>query len=87
MIKQKYKHKSEFAKTKSTIEQQLMYNLKQQLKKEIINNKLVEMSNFLNNLEKTPVSTKPFWQRVNKARKRQLGRYSNINKRWSRFQN
>ena len=85
MIKQKNKHKSEFPKTKSTTEQQLMYNLKQKIKKEIKDNKKVEMSYFLNNLEKTPVSTKPI--RVNKARKRQLGRYSNINKRWSRFQN
>ena len=70
MIKQKNKHKSEFAKTKSKTEQQLMYNLKDQIKNEIIVNKQEEMSNFLSKLEKTPVSTKPFWQRVNKARKK-----------------
>jgi len=47
-----------------------MYKLKKQLDKEIIENKQKEMTNFLNKLEKTPVSTKPFWQRVNQTRKK-----------------
>lgn len=47
-----------------------MYNLKEQIAKEIIDNKQKEMINFLNKLDKTPVSTKPFWQRVNQTRKK-----------------
>ena len=45
-----------------------MYHLKDIIKEEIVNNKQIEMTNFLNNLEKTPVSTKPFWAKINETR-------------------
>ena len=42
-VKQKIKHKSEFAKTGKLVEQKLMYNLKNQIAKKIVENKQKEM--------------------------------------------
>ncbi len=70
LIKQKNKHKSELARTGSPLEKKLMYNLKDIINKEIIENKQKEMINFLEKLDKTPVSTKPFWKRINQTRKK-----------------
>ena len=70
LIKQKNKHKSELARTGSPLEKKLMYNLKDIINKEIIENKQKEMLNFLEKLDKTPVSTKPFWKRINQTRKK-----------------
>ena len=45
-----------------------MYKLKEEIKNEIVKNKQEEMTNFLDKLEKNPVSSKPFWSLINKTR-------------------
>jgi hypothetical protein len=45
-----------------------MYKLKEEIKNEILKNKQEEMTNFLDKLEKNPVSSKPFWSLINKTR-------------------
>jgi hypothetical protein len=61
MIKTKNKCKSKFKRFGNQIDQNNMYFMKEKIKDEIIINKQVEMKNFLDKLEKNPVSTKPFW--------------------------
>ncbi len=56
MIKNKDKFKSNFAKHGLINDQIQMYKLKD-IKNEIVKNKQVEMINFSDKLEKTPVST------------------------------
>jgi hypothetical protein len=57
MIKNKDKFKSNYAKHGLINDQMQMYKLKEDIKIEIVKNKQAEMINFLNKLEKTPVST------------------------------
>ncbi len=57
MIKNKDKFKSNYAKHGLINDQMQMYKLKEDIQIEIVKNKQAEMINFLNKLEKTPVST------------------------------
>jgi len=67
MIKNKDKFKSNFAKHGLINDQIQIYKLKEDIINETVKNKQVEI-NFLDKLEKTPVSTKPFWSKINKTR-------------------